>query len=499
MGTINITEDLTALRDDIRKFYRELIKEFYLNSSGQKEDLEISSIYERYGHLFSEALAKNLKDRWESSSGDEEKRSYKHLFKFAFNGFIGEKCKKLVEELMKVQSEMKITANGEEIGYHSIFPSLINEADKDRRTEIDNAWAECEVKLDKWRRELWELTYGYFRDFGYESYREGCRQLSGVDFDWLKAELISFIDESEGEYGRIVSALSEEKLGYPLKDARKCDLSYLLKAQKWDEYFPGDGMVENSSKFLNSMNIPIANVDSINLDIEEREKKRPRAFCSPVEAGKEVYVVLRPMGGSNDYLTFLHELGHAYHFAHVDQTYPSEFILVGDSATSEIFAFNFNYLGVEPKWLKKYLNMENPEGFVEHQRLVKLYFIRRYASKFLYELELHSDYEMEPRQHLYAKFLDQGLIAKHRKEHWLYDLDDAYYSAGYLRAWIFEVQLREHLREKYGEEWWESPDASELLKKMWATGRKYMPEELSEMMLGEPLSLEPIKRELLPE
>ena len=171
---------------------------------------------------------------------------------------------------------------------------------------------------------------------------------------------------------------------------------------------------------------------------------------------------------------------------------PPELTLIGDSATSEIFAFNFNYLGADSLWLTSFLKISDPGPIVEFLRLQKLYMLRRYASKFLYELELHKDYNIAGRSDLYTKYLDNGLVLNHRKEHWLYDLDDAFYSAGYLRAWIFEMQMRDYLKKEFGDDWWRNPAAGELLRRYWNTGRMYMPEELSYEMCDKPLDIEPI-------
>jgi len=491
-----LAPDLEALRQDLHRFMRELALENYMHYSGQKETLEIAPIYERYGHLVSKDLAKNVRDRWRAAQSPEEKRSYKHLHHFAFFGYQGNLIKGIIEEIARRQNEMSIRIDGREIGYHSIVPRLTNEPDCDIRREIDDRASELELELNELRLESWKITSEVFREFGYESYAEGCRKSFEIDYDGLAAELRGFLDETEDDYVRQFDYLATERLGYSIRDARKCDLGYLMRGEGWDGYFPKDGMVGKATACFAEMGMPVDEVPAIILDVEEREKKRPRAFCSPVEVGREVYVCTRPMGGMSDYLTFLHELGHAYHFAYTDPNLPAELILVGDSATSEVFAFNFNYLGADGLWLKTYLGIDDPAPIVRFLKLQKLYFLRRYASKLLFELELHSDWNMEKRAGKYTEYLDRGLIAKHRIENWLSDLDPAFYSAGYLRAWIFERQLREYLIEEFGDDWWRNPESGRKLAEFWRTGRMYMPEEMSERILGEPLDLGPIKREL---
>ena len=156
-----------------------------------------------------------------------------------------------------------------------------------------------------------------------------------MDFGALAQSLRGFLDSTEDKYVESFDKLCRTRLGYPLDKASKRDIGFLLRGKEWDSLFPRDGMVEKATSFLGGLGMPLASTPAITPDLIERAKKRPRAFCSAVRVGKEVYICTRPSGGMSDYLTFLHELGHAYHFAYTDPTLPAELALVGDSATSE--------------------------------------------------------------------------------------------------------------------------------------------------------------------
>ena len=61
---------------------------------------------------------------------------------------------------------------------------------------------------------------------------------------------------------------------------------------------------------------------------------------------------------------------------------------------------------------------------------------------------------------------------------YLEDTEDALESADYLRAWIFELQLRDYLRSKFGNTWYAQRAAGLFLKEIWETGQLYSVEEL---------------------
>ncbi|MFH1676584.1 MAG: hypothetical protein ABIC40_06120, partial [bacterium] len=255
MNLTNPEPDLVALRKDLARFIRELSYENYLYGSGQKEVPEIVPIYERFGHLFAKDLAKNCLDRKRSAHDEEEKRSYKHLYQFAFFGYVGNLCKRKYEELAKKMNELSINVRSEKIGYRSIVPRLTNEPDAEIRREIDDGMASLELELNEIRKEIWDITNEVFRDFGYSDYIEGCSDTLGIDYEWLKEELILLLDNTEKKYYEEFIKFSEDRLGYTIDKASKCDFAYLMRGDEWDDKFPVDGMVEKCTKFLEHMKI----------------------------------------------------------------------------------------------------------------------------------------------------------------------------------------------------------------------------------------------------
>ena len=141
---------------------------------------------------------------------------------------------------------------------------------------------------------------------------------------------------------------------------------------------------------MHGLGIDIAHQPGVVLDVEPRRKKSPRAFCAPVHAPGEVYLVLSPVGGVDDFSVLFHEGGHTEHFAHVDPELPFEFRLLGDNAITEAYAFLFQHLVEDPDWLTAQLGVADPEPICAHARAQRLVYLRRYTGKLAYELELHA-------------------------------------------------------------------------------------------------------------
>jgi hypothetical protein len=75
-------------------------------------------------------------------------------------------------------------------------------------------------------------------------------------------------------------------------------------------------------------------------------------------------------------------------------------------------------------------------------------------------------------------------------------MDDGFYSADYLRAWIRTAQLRTHLRERIGEDWWQSPDTGELLRDLFREGTRPSSEDIAARIGFDPLDIQPLVGEL---
>jgi hypothetical protein len=76
------------------------------------------------------------------------------------------------------------------------------------------------------------------------------------------------------------------------------------------------------------------------------------------------------------------------------------------------------------------------------------------------------------------------------------DVDDGFYVSSYLRAWIFEAQLRSLLKEKYGGRWFSDPEAGKFLRELWSHGQKYDVEELAQMVGYHGLDINPLIKEI---
>ena len=113
-------------------------------------------------------------------------------------------------------------------------------------------------------------------------------------------------------------------------------------------------------------------------------------------------------------------------------------------------------------------------GWLDFAAFRKLYMLRRYVAQLLYEIRLHTDGSAPSHRAYYAGLLGLLTGVQTAEEPYLADVDDHFYSARYLRAWMLEGTLADAMRTAHGEWWWTSAEAGDTLRRSWQGDRSGM-------------------------
>jgi hypothetical protein len=328
------------------------------------------------------------------------------------------------------------------------------------------------------RKERIETLHENARTLGFPAYIDACRFISGIDYRALVRSLEKLLETTEVRYKDAMNASFQRILGLALSDSHRCDVGRWTRMSNCDRFFQQEGMLRALYETLGGLGIEPGRLKNLAIDLEDRPQKQPRPFCAPVRVPGEIKIVVLPKGGQDDYMALLHEGGHAMHFAWTSAALPAEHRLCGDRALSEAFAFLFEHLIWNRRWLEIQTGLTDAKDFLRFQGLARVHLIRRYCGKLRYEILLHGAAALENPPRVYAETLEQSTGLRYDGESFLEDLDDSFYSADYLRAWIFEAQLRDYLMSKYGWAWFQVRAAGQFLKEIWETGQSYTVEEL---------------------
>lgn len=472
---------LDDYRRDFSEFHTASAREHYLFHSGQKKVLEIAPIYERYGHLFDREAIDNLRRELSNTSDHFETQqvSIGRLLASATEQFLEDSVKQLTEEISRYEATATIDLMDRQMTFQEATVVITTESDRQSRRAIyDKRLEKIEASNDLRAERLLKLHETALA-LGYSSYLDLFQQLRRIDYSQIEQLTRDLLSRTEHAYITRLSEVLGREIGLTLEEAERSDAMYVLHLTGFDSRFPASEMLPVYRATMAGLGINTDLQSNIEIDNEPRPRKNPRAFCAPVSIPEDIKLVIRPAGGQSDYQALLHESGHAQHYGWASPQLQPEFKYTGDYALTETYAFLFNNLISDAEWLRMSLGVKDWHEFIRSVMLARLVTVRRYAAKLAYERELHVDDNLDRSSKLYADLQTSATGFKTEPAEFLFDLDDSFYSASYLRAWAFEVILREHLKTKFGARWWGSRRAGDFLKEMWETGDRYTADEMA--------------------
>ena len=491
---------IATLRDTVEEFTAAADLEVYLHYSGRKETLDTAAIVERYADAFTPEALRTVLDAAQRAGDQAEKRRHVALAQAVAGLCMERELAALGDELATAESAATVVVDGKEMRYHSAAVALQNEPDRARRRRIEDARVAEIARLNPLRERLHVRHHELIRELGFPGYIDFYSTLKQIDLAALGREMESFLSRTRELYLAAVAPWFEEVIGVPFAKAQRHDTGVLFRMADRDAWFAGERMVPALKQTLLGLGIALDDQPNVHLDTEDRAGKNPRAFCSPVRVPDEVYLVIRPTGGYQDYRALFHEAGHAEHFAYVEAARPFEERMLGDNSVTEAFAFTLEHLLLDDRFVGDHVDAASDElgGFVRRAHTYYLYMLRRYAAKLLYELELHGRRGTggDVMSQRYAALLTKHTGFRYRPEAWLDDVDSGFYVAQYLRAWMLEAQLRERWRGRHGDRWWRPGGAGDELRSLWSLGQALPAHLLSEQLGMGPLGVDALERRI---
>jgi hypothetical protein len=502
MTTTAAPRSLDRLRHDGERFMQEISREYYAAHAGLKAAAELQPIYHRHrGTLGADALALAVDAFRAAPSGSEERRSARHLVDWLAESQSARELAPLDEREIAWDGTAVVRLDdGRELPFQRAAIEMANTGDMDERHAIERARARlvaselAPLRRERFQRER-EITEAL--DLG-DGYNGTWELLSGVSLASLRDECVQFLRDTQSMWDDVLPRVLRRRLRMEVAQATRSDALALFRAREWDAYFPGGPMEDAITGQVREMGIDPLAAGRVRLDTGEREGKRSRAFCAPVRVPDEVYLVLRPHGGQTDYNTFLHELGHALHFAHMDPALPMEYRWLGDNSITEGYAMLFDHLMGDRGWLKRYtqLGATRVPEFVRSAGLEELHFLRRYCAKLVYEIALYGgDVSWDALPDLYVEQLTAATSFRYDRADAFVDVDPRFYAARYLRAWQLQALITETLVERYDVDWWRNPRAGPwITQALFGEGQRELADEQAQRVAGKALTFAPLVR-----
>jgi hypothetical protein len=455
---------------------------------GEKETSEQAAIVARYVDLFSRERMDALQEAEEAAGDPDERERIYRLRKTCEGGMISAQLVEREDALENAELASTVEFRGETMPLRAAQARLAVLTDYADRDELGGLALESSARLNDDRRDLLQATEALSADLSGEpdpvarsedEKRVSLRQLAEVLAD--AGALIDDVYTAQRDrwFERL---LGPERAPLP----SSYHAAYMRRLSPLDSIYTKERATEICLETLKALGFDLAADPHIRPDLDDRPQKTPRACVIASDPPTVVHLITRAQGGLADYQAFLHEAGHALHYAGCDAALPYTFRRISrDHALTEIYSYIVEEISYQPGWHALHFGLSDAQAHENAQAttFMNALLFRRYTAKLHFEIDFWSRFASDGgTPDGYAERLTEATCLRYRSENYLADMDAGFYAADYLRAWIRNAQLRDYLTREVGEDWWRSPETGDLLRDLFREGAKPTSEEIADRL-----------------
>jgi hypothetical protein len=435
---------------------------------------------DRAGHdaLFSTETLRFVAAERDRASGDERRAlSLLHAY------LVGERLSRMTAaSAAAVVGPAAIRWNGRTLSPARARAALAEEPDAGRRAALEHAWRVAEDRRAKDVNAYWDEVASAARDLGYPSLLALATELRGEPTEALAALAEGVLSTTEATYRGLVGHLAEREIGRPLAHVRGGDLPRLFRAGDDPSAPPPSHVAREAVAAFAAFGLDPRRL-GVNLDLDPRPGKDPRALAFPIEVPGDVRVSFAPAGTPGELRALLHELGAAAFYARAAAP-TLEFRRLGN-VTVTAWATLFEDLASEPAWLTERTGRTLSEiaPMVCAAAARRLHGVRSLAARVLVEIARERGGGAKARailERAAARPVDDDEL-----QLFLAAREPLLESADSLRAALLAAQAWAFLAGRSAKTWWTDPGSGQWLASAFADGSRLDARALSRT-LGAP-------------
>ena len=500
--SVTVVRTPAEYESQLRRYLYDRSEEGRAVRVGEKEVSERAEIVARYRDLFSREQLDALRAAEQEVADDNDRERLYRLRKTCEAGVVSAELAEREDALENAILAARVEFKGEELPIRSAQAKLAVLPDYGEREELGEAAGDRLAEFNAERLEVLRAAEELEAEISGEPDPVARNEEEkGISLRELEAVLAQASERSTGAYVLLRDRWFERLLGPErAKVPSSYHVAYLRRLSPLESTYTKDRAVEVCMDTVKRLGFDLENEPNIRLDLDDRPQKSPRACVIPSDPPSVVHLITRAQGGLHDYQAFLHEAGHALHYAGVDPNLPYTFRNISrDHALTEIYSYIFEAITREPEWHAHYFGLSDEEAArnAEATSFLEAVLFRRYTAKLQFELDFWSRFNEDGGgPDGYEERLTEATGVRYRADAYLADMDGGFYSADYLRAWIRSAQLRDYLVREIGEDWWRTAETGDRLRALFLEGTRPSSEEIAARLGYQPLDTAPLLREL---
>jgi hypothetical protein len=383
----------------------------------------------------------------------------------------------------------------EPLPFWQVSARLAQERKRVLRDALDNATTSVIQGFQTRYREFWSRLFSSVEALGYPNLIALWEELSGMRLDEFLKPLEAILRDTDDTYRDRMQWHLKRTFGLRLEAAKRHDILALFGLETTAAWFRRSDLFPGLEDWLSDWGWHFA--DHPNLWVEHHPAMAAGAWCAPLEIPGEVRLAVAPADGLRGHAQAFRETGKALLLASFPAEAPRQLRCFPDPSLLEGQAELFGGLLRMPRWMQIYRHIRQPEEGLSLAQLERLYIVRRYIGKCLYERTFYEDSALDGKDEAYRDALRRACGFSYPEAYYLYDIDPGFGSFWNMRGWMLCAYLRRHLQQQYAEEWFREPDALQALQAFWGQSVYHAVEALVQQFGGSTPSVEPVVADLL--
>jgi hypothetical protein len=344
-------------------------------------------------------------------------------------------------------------------------------------------------------RDFWTRLFGAVEALGYAHLIALWEEIFGVRLDAFMQALEAILRDTEDTYRERMQWHLKRTLGIRLEDAKRHDILALFGVDETATWFPRAELLPCLQQWLRDWGWQPD--EPSNLHIEPYPTLAGGAWCAALEIPADIRLALTPAEGMRGYAQAFRETGKSLLLASLPADAPGALRCFADPSVLEAQAELYGGLTRTPRWVQIYRHIQQPAEGLGLAQLERLYVVRRYIGKCLYERTFYEDAVLDGKEEAYRDALRRASGFAYPESYYLYDIDPGFSSFWNVRGWILGAAIRQQLQRLYAEEWFREPDARLALDKFWRQSPSQTFDDLVTQVNGSPFVVDTVVADLL--
>ncbi len=446
------------------------VNEAEMEPFAEGDESELEKAYGGYGYLLTDAKIQRLRELVQEAQNEQEKARRRRTARIIDLYAIGQKVAPVMDNCINSMTDKTVKVEGATLQLLNLNYRLAMQEDRDKRRGWWLAAGQLYKVMNVYRRNLMYDRNRFSQELGYEGYYPFLAEVEGWDLETMRTAAERLLDDTAASFETQLEALSERELDLELRKVRTYDAEYLFSFPDLTDKVGGLKVEDIIEDTFEECDLRLDKQRSLKIDLRDKDGRLPEATAWELQTGK-AEVTMIPTERLSDLPALLGAVGEAQFYYNVSGDLPFEQAYIGSNVLPATYYALFAMIAEEPGWVEEHVKLKDTtaEEVAAAFKLRRLYLARQAAGRFLFQLRVHEDPNLDPN--VYNEIMERALLWKHIPN----DADtylmanDNYESGGYLLGYVMAAQIRDALVEQLGPEWYRK---KELGKKVLAGAAK---------------------------